>query len=52
MANLTNTSGKKTKEKSKGKTEDISASYNMFKEFEGRQYTGTKVGRSHKWYYD
>ena len=31
---------------------DISASYNKFKEFEGKQYTGMKVGRSHKWYYD
>jgi hypothetical protein len=31
---------------------DISKTYNEFKEFEGRQYTGMKVGRSHKWYYD
>ncbi len=31
---------------------DISTSYNKFKEFEGKQYTGMKVGRSHKWYYD
>jgi hypothetical protein len=31
---------------------DISASYNQFKEFEGKQYTGMKVGRSHKWNYD
>jgi hypothetical protein len=31
---------------------DIAASYNRFKEFEGLQYTGMKVGRSHKWYYD
>lgn len=29
-----------------------SVSYNKFKEFEGKQYTGMKVGRSHKWYYD
>jgi hypothetical protein len=27
-------------------------SYNEFKEFKGRKYTGMKVGRSHKWYYD
>jgi hypothetical protein len=27
-------------------------SYDAFKEFEGRRYTGMKVGRSHKWYYD
>ena len=27
-------------------------SYDEFKEFEGKNYTGMKVGRSHKWYYD
>ncbi|MBO9727089.1 MAG: hypothetical protein J7623_00475 [Chitinophaga sp.] len=27
-------------------------SYNEFKEFEGKHYTGMKVGRSHKWNYD
>ena len=27
-------------------------SYNKFKEFHGIKYTGMKVGRSHKWYYD
>ena len=27
-------------------------SYNEFKEYEGQRYTGMKVGRSHKWYYD
>jgi len=31
---------------------DISKSYNEFKKFEGKQYTGMKVGGSHKWYYD
>jgi hypothetical protein len=31
---------------------DIAATYNEFKQFEGRRYTGMKVGRSHKWYYD
>ena len=31
---------------------DLSATYNEFKEFEGQQYMGMKVGRSHKWYYD
>jgi hypothetical protein len=31
---------------------DMSASYNEVKEFEGGQYTGMKIGRSHKWYYD
>lgn len=31
---------------------DIAATYNEFKEFEGKQYTGMKVGGHHKWYYD
>jgi len=37
--------------KAKGKS-DESVSYDEFKEYEGRRYTGMKVGRSHKWYYD
>lgn len=28
------------------------ASYNQVKKFKGSQYTGMKIGRSHKWYYD
>ena len=35
-----------------GAAKDISASYNKFKQFEGKQHTSMKVGRSHKWYYD
>src|SRR5678809_1570730 len=31
---------------------DLSKSYNEFKNFVGQQYTGMKIGRSHKWYYD
>src|SRR5688500_4659599 len=31
---------------------DLSETYNEFKQFEGRAYTGMKVGRSHKWNYD
>jgi hypothetical protein len=31
---------------------EVSASYNKFKEFGGKEYTGMSVGRSHKWYYD
>ena len=31
---------------------DLAATYNKFKEFEGKQYTGMKVGGHHKWYYD
>jgi hypothetical protein len=38
--------------KQSGSKKDISRAYNEYKEFEGKQYTGMKVGRSHKWYYD
>jgi hypothetical protein len=38
--------------KKNGLKKDISKTYNEYKEFEGKQYTGMKVGRSHKWYYD
>jgi hypothetical protein len=31
---------------------DLAKTYNAFKNFEGQQYTGMKIGRSHKWYYD
>jgi hypothetical protein len=31
---------------------DPAVSYDEFKEYEGRRYTGMKIGRSHKWYYD
>ena len=31
---------------------DIAATYNHFKVFEGKQYTGMKIGRSHRWNYD
>jgi len=31
---------------------DLSASYNKFKQFEGKRYTGMAVGRTHHWYYD
>jgi hypothetical protein len=40
----------KTKEKKT--TKDIAASYNKFKNFKGQFYTGAKVGRKQKWYYD
>src|SRR5829696_6526535 len=40
------------KKKTPVKPRDIAESYNKYKEFEGRQYTGMKIGRSHKWYYD
>jgi hypothetical protein len=31
---------------------DVSASYNRYKEYNGKQYTGMAIGRNHKWYYD
>ena len=40
---------KNPKTKSKA---DIAASYNRHKLYDGHQYTGMTVGRSHKWYYD
>lgn len=31
---------------------DTSSTYNEFKEFEGKRYTGMKIGRGHTWHYD
>lgn len=39
-------------ESKKNAPKNFSKSYNQFKVFNGEQYTGMKVGRSHKWYYD
>jgi len=47
----TTSNGKPTAKKKKTK-KDLAESYEEFKEFEGTQYTGMRVGRSHKWYYD
>src|ERR671925_925406 len=30
----------------------ISKGYNEYKEFEGKKYTGMRVGGTHQWYYD
>jgi hypothetical protein len=38
--------------KKNGDGKDISKSYNEFKEFKGKKYTGMKIGRTHKWFYD
>jgi hypothetical protein len=43
--------GKSQKSK-EAATPGQAAGYDAFKTFEGKQYTGMKVGRSHKWYYD
>jgi hypothetical protein len=42
--------GRKDHSKPKGK--DLSVSYNRYKEFGGKQYTGMQVGHSHHWHYD
>src|SRR5919201_1989171 len=41
-----------TKAESAALERDNAETYNKFKEFEGRRYTGMKIGRGHKWYYD
>src|SRR3982750_5040471 len=41
-----------TKRSTKEPKSDPGVSYNDFKEHEGQRYTGMKIGRSHKWYYD
>lgn len=38
--------------KSDGSKSDSRVSYDDFKEYEGRKYTGMKIGRSHRWHYD
>ncbi|MGO8013193.1 hypothetical protein ACC715_37020, partial [Rhizobium ruizarguesonis] len=30
----------------------LSASYNRYKKFGGKQYTGMQIGRGHHWHYD
>jgi hypothetical protein len=40
------------KAKEKELEKDIAESYNHWKMYEGHQYTGVKIGRGHKWYYD
>ena len=42
---------KRTTKKKSGES-DAAVSYDEFKTYEGRRYTGMKIGRSHKWYYD
>ena len=41
-----------TRQPTKAARSDRAVSYNEFKEYEGQKYTGMKVGRSHKWYYN
>src|SRR5205823_7631979 len=41
-----------TKQSTNEANSDLAVSYNEFKEHEGQRYTGMKIGRIHKWYYD
>ena len=41
-----------SRQSTNGPRSDVAVSYNEFKEHEGQRYTGMKIGRSHKWYYD
>jgi hypothetical protein len=43
---------KRASTKTSAPKRDIAESYNKFKKFDGKQYTGMAIGRSHKWYYD
>jgi hypothetical protein len=43
---------KSKKKETEALEKDYAASYNHYKTFEGHQYTGMKIGRAHKWYYD
>jgi hypothetical protein len=43
---------RKTQVKTTKPKKDIAASYNNYKFYQGKQYTGMTIGRSHKWYYD
>lgn len=49
---MATSTGKSKKRTQKEADKDLSKTYNQFKEFEGKVYTGMKIGRSHKWYYD
>lgn len=43
---------KVTKKETNALKKDLSDTYEEYKNFEGQRYTGMKIGRSHKWYYD
>jgi hypothetical protein len=40
------------KDKKRILEQDVAKTYNEFKVFEGRKYTGMRVGGRHKWYYE
>jgi hypothetical protein len=41
-----------TKKTAVNTTTDIAAGYNQYKNYNGQQYTGMQIGKTHKWYYD
>ena len=49
---MPSTKSKRQAAKGKEVKREMAATYNEFKDFEGQMYTGMKIGRSHKWYYD
>lgn len=49
---MATSTGKSKKRQQQEADKDLSKTYNQFKEFEGQVYTGMKIGRGHKWYYD
>lgn len=43
---------KKNPKTGNGSGKDYSKSYNRYKEYKGKRYTGMTIGRTHRWYYD
>ena len=52
MKARTSSANRATNGNSKATKSEAGVSYDEFKEYEGHKYTGMKIGRSHKWYYD
>src|SRR5437868_11815749 len=48
----TTTRAKKKTRKGTSAAKDLSASFNKFKNFNGKLYTGVQIGRGHHWNYD
>jgi hypothetical protein len=46
------TNGRKKKANGKKTENEFTEKYNRYKFYDGKQYTGMPVGKSHKWYYD
>lgn len=51
-ATLTRKPATPVKKRAKKGTKDLSASFNKFKTFNGKLYTGVQIGRGHHWNYD